>query len=1677
MSLAGAACESTPLTPSHAKFLADAASRLLKTGRRGDMAFVRCLSGEIVEALCADRGFQVKGWDIRGVVDRSAVDDRLITADAAVELREDKGPPTLLLIDSARAGAGLDGIYSATREITEQELLDKAGIMASGALGRGPTKARPEFAREAAAVARRIYGRNGVSPWKAFDFYARCHEGGLPLGGRLVHLGLWPAETGQLPDLAVIETSKRLVQKLLIGGLQTTAGERIAGLRLDGADADQLQELAAFLYRSSGRPPVQAVAELLEKKRLWVGPLRLGDDSGRLQKMELVAWARTPGAKPYAWSGLTQGAEEGLDEFRLHDRASLEVRWTVEPELPPGSVEYVVSVEADGEELASRTSTHRKGQPQKVRFTAEDFDELDEHSRFEAQVVLKAVGTDFEARSEEFLLLHGGPEETDRVSSGTIVETLVEGAIHLESPEDFDRTAADPGCRQIDGRGGVVFRPQPKKTAYRVKVPPLLRKLEASWMEEPHRPKRWRVCVRADGAPVADPEVVEAGVDGLPENLLDRLVKASQKLAESCRRLGGLTGRIFSLKDAAADEYLKAWSAALEAGPPQLALACTVEVRSLSQRTIGLLVLPFHPLRTAWRTAYDLLARHARYEWKLPPKKIIELLQQLDGSQFPAMLPGLDPQDPFVFGDVLSSHAAAMVLQSDREPRTAIGRLAQCLSGESDQEASTVGAQTSKVLADEIDSYVRNHRKYLSHALRVHALRPGDGSVVAEALTQVHEGLVERARGAEEGGRADESETRQPLGFELSLASSEESEPLTGRFLSRLVERRRTGVGGLPSRYRWMLEPTPVEAAVSIPRLRWSRKPYAAGESGAPSSAVHLSLAFDTFRGQIEARPYEAAETERPHHAFGLILHPERRFVAKPHLHWTTTFPTTFKGERHPAAPVYTDRLVKIHQAVLHAVAAQAAGQTSLEGPKLQPTIRVDLTADDREALAKLHRWSDWVVTVDRHLAVEYFDSPRDEPQAYETYVIDCAPERDDLGSIQMITSTSDVEEVRGLLDEALGRLMLSSSRRNCEQLLDHLKSLSGRLAVQLTDPELKSGELIALALTHAECRAAAAGDPAWLPLSDGFFVPLDDVRDLAKPSPGESKLRADLLYVSAPPRGQGLRFQFVEVKFRQHRKSAQSPALIEQVQQQAAENARRWTEEFFCERATALEQAVKRSRLARVLRFYAEKGRRHRLEDGPYQKLCVEIDRMVRERETFSPAEIDRPHRGYIFCPEVAEAQPVPLADSELDEVQVHLFGPARLPDLMGRAKSAPAPSLAREASDSAAASAQPGSDHAPSDPPQPQNPPAGGGASLEPKSTSKTSSAGRDAAYSSEPPDQVPLLLGESVRGAEPVVWPLSIASNPHLLIVGLPGMGKTTCLINLCRQLQAAGVAPIVFSYHQDIDEKLSEVLPTLRLVDYDKFGYNPLRIDDPTPISHVDRAGTIRDVFAGVFPDLGEVQSDKIRNAVKESYIEVGWETGGRTAPPFQAFFHKLRDEQKPNAGLMARLRELDDYGLFCGEGDAPSLLAETQPTVVRLHTTQNEVVQRAFASFILYGLYQQMLRRGPQRRLTHAVVFDEAHRASKLKLIPTMAKECRKFGLSLILASQEAKDFNESLYSAVANYLVLRVAEADARALARNIAPSEAERSTADKLKQMERHQAMFVCEGRSKPIQVLLRAT
>jgi hypothetical protein len=343
--------------------------------------------------------------------------------------------------------------------------------------------------------------------------------------------------------------------------------------------------------------------------------------------------------------------------------------------------------------------------------------------------------------------------------------------------------------------------------------------------------------------------------------------------------------------------------------------------------------------------------------------------------------------------------------------------------------------------------------------------------------------------------------------------------------------------------------------------------------------------------------------------------------------------------------------------------------------------------------------------------------------------------------------------------------------------------------------------------------------------------------------------------------------------------------------------------------------------------------------------------------------------------------------------------------------------------------------------------------------------------------------IVLGTAEDGAV-VRWEPSITGNPHMMITGLPGMGKTTCLVSLCEQFVGCGITPIVFSYHDDIDEHLSRLFPGISLHDCTNLGFNPMRVGGDVALGHLENSGQLRDIFAAIFPELGDLQREAIRTALKETYEAKGWGAPSKkkapSVPGFREFLTRLQQAPRPDASrraLLARLGELDDYGFFKTTTENPSLLQSVKPVVLQIHRTNNEAVQRAYASFAFYRIYQDMFARGRKNRLTHAIIFDEAHKASRLKLIPTMAKECRKFGLSLILASQESKDFDPAVFTAIANYLTLRVTEDTARHLSKMTVAHDRQRSVSDRLKQLAKYHALWLCEGRKTPIQIALRAS
>lgn len=242
-------------TALHGSLLARACGPLLGRSEPGAMAFVRCLAPDVVAALAADATFAPDGWCVLRVADTEDPAGRTTDADTAVELRETKADATLLLVDTERAGAGMDGIYSAAREVGEAELFTAAGRLAGAAVTSKLSSAHRAYAERAIRRAQGVGRHDSVSPWVEFDFLCRVAARGRHPGEYLHLLGLWPVAAAAEGDAgAELAASRRFVDRLLgaaVTGLAVPA--RIASLRI-AASGVQRRDLDRFLAQAATLP-------------------------------------------------------------------------------------------------------------------------------------------------------------------------------------------------------------------------------------------------------------------------------------------------------------------------------------------------------------------------------------------------------------------------------------------------------------------------------------------------------------------------------------------------------------------------------------------------------------------------------------------------------------------------------------------------------------------------------------------------------------------------------------------------------------------------------------------------------------------------------------------------------------------------------------------------------------------------------------------------------------------------------------------------------------------------------------------------------------------------------------------------------------------------------------------------------------------------------------------------------------------------------------------------------------------------------------------------------------------------------------------------------------------------------------------------------------------------------
>ena len=948
----------------------------------------------------------------------------------------------------------------------------------------------------------------------------------------------------------------------------------------------------------------------------------------------------------------------------------------------------------------------------------------------------------------------------------------------------------------------------------------------------------------------------------------------------------------------------------------------------------AILVSPLHPLRLLWYTAYvellsiserELLAKEKRLRTKLLDLK---LLGRISPMNCPVFIPGEGADIHFFSYNLGFFWGLALPLTSEN-PARMLADIAQAVVFR-EEDAARDDLPATKV-SDTLADYCKIHR-YLE-TLRLNVWNPGGGSYVADAISGFY------AKDSAEEEMADD--VGIPPRLELIAH-------LPPPFVPTLPP--------LAALQRKLYEVRPKGSHHHLaPFFALSLRPETCIEDMAGGD-VNVSLALDRLRPEYRLLPDEDGDNSCS--AFGLLMRTSPVFVSqRDGCRWEYRLrPEADRVTAHNPIKSYRKSLVALHAACLDAMRRL----TDATSQGVLPGIVVEIPRDQQDRIDAVHQLSDWVVTVDRYVGVEFYDTPADGNLARisDKYLLDYAPEFSDGLGHRMLVTTAHREEVEEILGRAMKDLGFARVENSVGRVLRYLKTISGRLTLRVLGQESTAQEAVGLGVVAAYMESQGE-------LSDAVLVPVDSYPELFAHGQGRSRdsgsaMRCDLIRVSF---GQNrLSATFIEVKTRTHQINTEK--LAQHMVDQIDSTEKHFRELFFPADYERLDRVFQRARLANILTFYLQRAVRYglitnthslgRLKNG-IASLQSGIERLRVEK------------RGYIVTVNGPPQKRLRLSGAEIYFVTANdLIGAGFSEDSFLQPPeqiASPAPRTVTSAPIPADGPRSSRGEAAPTATPLPPAPP-------------KRPVAVPNSRTGEGPPPGAPATsnviaveLGRTLDD-EPVVWRSGVRGSPHLFIVGIPGQGKSVTTTRILTETSRQGLAALVIDFHGQFSNPDSPYVRAAQPHIYDAakgLPFSPFEAE-ATLVAGISgwkaNSLAVAEIFQYVC-GLGDIQRDVVYQALYDCYQGRGFETGIAEGIPTLEEFRKRLEELEAERGIrnvIPRCRPLLDFGLF--PQDRPDEVFGSliqRGLVFNVSQVGIDTVQKAVGAFVLRKVYKDMFR--------------------------------------------------------------------------------------------------------------------
>jgi len=1353
----------------------------------------------------------------------------------------------------------------------------------------------------------------------------------------------------------------------------------------------------------------------------------------------------------------------------------IKLKWKTYPGNAPNLGHFVVLIVRDsdeeaGAELLRKTAKNNKRTETKAKVSLKDI-ELAEGETCAAKVIVQArdrSGVVLSSDESEPFWIEGA-EQTDESGSKKVnkirnrAEAFFISAHRSRKKMEVDSEGWEEGKRPLFYRIKLKNR-----DIYHILINPFLQAIEVRNLSDPMTYGAWEgnLCGRGSIEP-ADLQHVPVTVSGLAS--FDAFTQARKDLFNKfqAKDANGVV-EVFDLRDFKTEilAYANAYNAVLDEIRTKLKAATSdgqinnllnsshkfsrldtihLKVGDAESPEPVVLIAPTHPIKVLWLLQYQqLLFGWAEKLDGVSETEAVEMVsreahERITSLNIPPSV-AFKAQDIYVNSDNLDLYWSLLPHGCTPDVRKTVSTVMRLLGFKLNQGEITV--ITPAQIADRIWRYLKHH-PYVT-TLRLDVINPGDGLLVLNAIREIQK-----------------LEEFKELNYDVAFYADQRYE-IMGSAFDEMTEGATPADGRQPDVDEELLRPNKNPL---FPKLTFSKRKVADNAwRSTELREAHITILIDRFSTKVLTR-----QTQPPPGSFclhNLLAEYRADFDLKGDS--ATWSRKVIPNQNTELAPGDT-----CAQLLFHAV----DGLTRLAacyhdwGNSLDrvPAIQLELSDTDKQLVNHIHEHSDWVFTIDRNFGIEYFDNPRTGGGAVRSYLIDYSPEFLDGVGHRLIISTFWLSEIEGIISDGLRKMGIPGTGFHATQILDVLKSVSGRLALKLINNPKDAKEIIGLALTRLLLQDAGA-------LKTGVLIPVDSHIDLFaehKRDGDDSSIRlqrTDLLLIRA--QAGKLVFRLIEVKYRTSAGGAGEDTVLKEAIASKNADTRKVFQARFVPKAEKdrLDRELQNKELANLIHFYMERARRHGLL-GDGSQGAAAIQEALRGIEA-GQVQVEFEQAGYIYH---TEGQTKPTETYK--DNQIFVVGRQRIFELLGieeeppeseppppppEPSPAPTPPAVAPASPAPAGTVR---EPSPTQPHVSQKPPSARSPSQE--QTVSFELAAPVAALREEPasPYELRLPIGKNTDTGRPVFWdPITTTpkklTNQHVLIVGKSGAGKTQTASAFLWELTKARVPSIIFDFQGEyMSGKLTNATNTTfldcthaKVLDAaDGINVNPLEVPiDPhtgKKQTYVKVVYQVANSLARIF-GLGDIQHAILRDAISQAFVAAGFspnnkETWQSAAPGFTSVWTILKHMEEQIGGnvrnLNLRIQPLFETGVFLENPDPrgfEAILRETH--VLRLSNLATPELMVAVSRFVLQKIYADMLAKGPTHAMRVFAVVDEAHKLSYEETLTELIREARKYGVGILLASQSVKDFDRVVFDMVGTKIALQLEGDDAKVMAENL---------------------------------------